>query len=98
MNFNSIIIYGGVLCIILFCIVTNNWGSLIGIIIAMLLIYFLLANEEAKENIRNNLLWRTEYPEQVNLVICVRCQKNYVQVKKKHDFGIICPECEKVKK
>jgi uncharacterized protein YxeA len=33
-----------------------------------------------------------------NFVICVKCQKNYIQVKKKHDFGVLCPKCEREKK
>jgi len=55
MNINSIIIYLGLITITIYSIQTKSLGALAGTITGLLIIYFLLANNEQKQNIKYNL-------------------------------------------
>lgn len=59
-NINSVMIYLGLICFILLGINTGKWGSFFGSLIGILIIYFLLANEQEKKNIIKNINWRTK--------------------------------------
>ena len=57
-NMNSLIIYSGLLLVLVAGIQSKNFGGIGGILAGMIIIYFLLADEKSKENIRNNLMFK----------------------------------------
>lgn len=59
MNKNSLIMYPLMILLVLSYFISGSLAFL-GMIIGMLTIYFLLADDEEKYNIRNNLLFRTK--------------------------------------
>jgi len=59
MNFNSLIIYTCAALILLAGLLQKEWGGTAGVLIGIAIIYFFLADEQDRKNIKNNLLWRT---------------------------------------
>lgn len=57
-NIHSLIIYLGLLVVVLSDIAQGKAGFSLGIITAMLIIYFFLADKQQQKNIRDNLLFK----------------------------------------
>ena len=57
-NFNSIIIYSGLLGFLLLGIFTDKYQYFCGVIVGMIFIYFMLSDESEKEKIKKNLFWK----------------------------------------